>query len=397
MTDRRLRIAFLSPVPFVGGAEHSLLELCRVLVAQAEVTIIVPATGPLATAARQVGASVSVCDWPPPLRALGETGGFAASALASVRALPSLWRACRDLRRLLATSRFDALVSNGIKAHIVAALAAPAGTPVVWYLREAVAHRALTRAAMRRLRSRASRCIAISQFVAGDAETAGVCARAPVVVYNAVSLARFAPGTSPAADLARDDGTLAFGMIGEITPLKGQDLFLRAAARVAEAVPGARFYIVGSASTYETISAEREAFTAQLRQLAEQPPLAGHVCFSGQRADIEHVIAAMDVVVHCNRGAEGLGRSVLEAMSGGKTVVVSNRWGPAEVVRDGETGVVFEAGDPDALADALLRVASSVELRRRCGTAARRWAESALDPDRLAATFLSTLREVVLP
>ena len=65
----------------------------------------------------------------------------------------------------------------------------------------------------------------------------------------------------------------------------------------------------------------------------------------------------------------------LEAMAQGRLVVASDVGGHRELVRDGETGVLFRSGDAGALADALLRVLADAPLRTRMRDAARRYAE----------------------
>src|SRR5262249_9344252 len=90
-------------------------------------------------------------------------------------------------------------------------------------------------------------------------------------------------------------------------------------------------------------------------------------------------------------GPEGLGRVVLEAMACGVPVVTVDRWGPRELVTDGETGLLVPPGDVDALADRMRRLASDPALRVRLGAAARRWVRAHHDPATRAHGFRDAL------
>jgi len=85
---------------------------------------------------------------------------------------------------------------------------------------------------------------------------------------------------------------------------------------------------------------------------------------------------------------EMFGMELLEAMTLGRCVIASNRGGIAEVVRDGETGLLVPPRDPDTLAAALERVVEDERLRRALGEAARRWVEQRLEARHLAPHFL---------
>jgi glycosyltransferase involved in cell wall biosynthesis len=211
--------------------------------------------------------------------------------------------------------------------------------------------------------------VAISEYVAG--ELAAAPAGTPIrVVYNIVDGERFRPGLAAPTDLGKVPGEVRFGVVGALTPLKGQDLFLRAAARVVRELPHARFVLVGG-TPYRTEAGL--GFAEALRREASALGLDGRVRFLGQRADAARVIASLDVLVQPNRGPEGLGRAVLEAMACGVAVVAVERWGLGEIVRDGETGLATPHLDVEALAARMRRLGTDAALRVRLGRAGRRW------------------------
>src|SRR6185503_4719271 len=98
--------------------------------------------------------------------------------------------------------------------------------------------------------------------------------------------------------------------------------------------------------------------------------LAGRVVFAGFRRDVAACLAAADVVAMPSLH-EGLGVAALEAMAASRPVVASRVGGLAEVVVDGDTGVLVPPSDPPALAAGLTRLARDPGLRARYGAAGR--------------------------
>ena len=137
------------------------------------------------------------------------------------------------------------------------------------------------------------------------------------------------------------------------------------------------------------------SYERQVRKRIESSPLRDRVKLLGFRKDVPNVLAALDVLVQSNRGPEGLGRSVLEAMACGIAVVGVNRWGPAEVIQDGITGLLFPHLDSAALADCMIALGRDANLRANLGRRAHQWIEENLAPQNLARQFESIVAESV--
>jgi L-malate glycosyltransferase len=93
-------------------------------------------------------------------------------------------------------------------------------------------------------------------------------------------------------------------------------------------------------------------------------------------------MAAADVLVLPSR-QEGLSNALLEAMAAGLPVIASRVGGNVELVRDGHTGLLFPAGDPQALARALLALQRDPTLRVRLGREARAWVDERFSVQRM--------------
>jgi len=381
-----MNVVVLESIAERGGAQLSLLELVRRLGGEPRVSIVLPEHGPLEADIAAAGATSHVLPWPAALQGLGERSGLAlAKAARAAVTLPTL---VRDLGTGIAALAPDVVITNGIKPHVLGALASlPREIPLVWYLRDGFEGRPVSSRLMRLLARRASAAIAISKYVASDA--ARVLPRTPIEqLYDVVELDGY-DGSAPAPeDLPKPVGEVWFAVIGALAPLKGQDVFLRAAARVAAQVPGARFLLVGS-NLYRTQAAS--TYESELRALADVPALAGRVRFLGQRGDVPRLLRVVDVLVQPNRGPEGLGRTVIEAMASGLAVLAVDRWGPAELVDDGRTGLLTPVIDVDALAAKMVKLALDAALRARLGTEAARSIRQILSPDRSVAAFRSLL------
>ena len=156
------------------------------------------------------------------------------------------------------------------------------------------------------------------------------------------------------------------GLVGRISPWKGQDVFLRAAALVRERYPNARFQIIGSALFGEQ-ELERE-----LRALCTQLGLDENVEWLGFREDIPQLLNAMTILAHASTTGEPFGQVVVEAMMARRPLVATRGGGIPEIVMDEETGLLVPMKDAPALAHALLRLLDDPQWAREMGQAGHR-------------------------
>jgi glycosyltransferase involved in cell wall biosynthesis len=135
------------------------------------------------------------------------------------------------------------------------------------------------------------------------------------------------------------------GMFGRVSSWKGQDIFLRAMARI----PGARGVIAGGALFDE------QPYERELMKLAQDLGVADRVEFAGHIDDPMTLMAACDVVAHCSTAPEPSGRVIVEAMFAGTPVIGSDAGGVREFIREGLTGQLTPMKDVDALVVAIQR------------------------------------------
>jgi glycosyltransferase involved in cell wall biosynthesis len=184
-------------------------------------------------------------------------------------------------------------------------------------------------------------------------------------------------------------GVPVVGVLARLMRIKGQEVFLRAAALIASKHPQARFVIVGG----NNIDHEYED---ELKRLAERLGLKERVLFTGFRTDVPDLLAAFSVVVSPSLGLEGLSNSLLESMAAGVPVVATRVGGTPEIVEDGVTGLLVSPGDPDALAAAISRLLHDKTTATRLGQSARRRVFSRYSLEQAVASTERLYHELLL-
>jgi glycosyltransferase involved in cell wall biosynthesis len=202
-----------------------------------------------------------------------------------------------------------------------------------------------------------------ADLVAGVAEALvrplaadGMPAERLLAIRNGIDPARLAWGGPRWRDrVGIPEGAPVVGVLGSLIERKGHDVLLRAFAQVP---PEAHLLIGGSGPD-----------EAMFRALAEELGIAVRVHFAGQVNDPGAFYAGLDLLALASR-EEGMPLVLAEAGYSGLACVATDVGGVAELVLDGETGLVVPPEDPGALAAALRRLLDDAPLRARMGAAA---------------------------
>jgi glycosyltransferase involved in cell wall biosynthesis len=154
------------------------------------------------------------------------------------------------------------------------------------------------------------------------------------------------------------------GVVGRIKFVrKGQEVLVKAAALLRERFPNVRYLIVG------TVSPGNEDHLDRLKELIRANRLEDRFVFTGDISDVRNVYAALDITVVPSIQAEPFGMVVVESMALGTPVVGSRCGGIIEQVVDGETGLLFDPGNEQELAQALACLLENDQLRSSMGRA----------------------------
>jgi glycosyltransferase involved in cell wall biosynthesis len=272
-----------------------------------------------------------------------------------------------ELSRLLRREQPQILHASSSKAGVLGRLAAAATrVPIRFFTVHGWAFSAysgltsvLYRIADRLMEPLTTVTICVSENERAAGLEAGTCsAERSVVIRNAVDVA--------AAPRSRHDRAVPrLIAVGRLKAPKDFLTLLRAFA----ALPSGSFeaLLVGDGP-------DRPAVEAEIQRLGLQTCVE----LAGERGDVPALLADSDLFVLSSR-SEGLPVSVLEAMAAELPVVASGVGGLAELVVDGETGILVPPGDFSALAAALGGLVEDRELRRSLGAAGRARAETSFD------------------
>lgn len=199
----------------------------------------------------------------------------------------------------------------------------------------------------------------------------GISSARMTQVYNGVDSARFSPGANGRAPLAgspfADPALWVVGTVGRMQVVKDQALLARAFVRALELAPGLkatlRLALIGEGPLRQ--EAQGILTTAGLSDLAWLP---------GERTDVPDVMRSLNCFALPSL-AEGISNTILEAMSTGLPVVATDVGGNADLVAHGRTGHVVPPADVEALAGALVQMASDPARAKAMGQAGRVEAE----------------------
>jgi PEP-CTERM/exosortase A-associated glycosyltransferase len=220
---------------------------------------------------------------------------------------------------------------------------------------------------------RADAVTTICEGLRSDIVARGIDARKVTVIPNAVDIESFTVGGKPDETLKERLGLadcVVLGFIGSFYAYEGLPLLLEALPKMLAADPRIRLLLVGGGPQ-----------EPHLRQLADRLALGDRVVFTGRvpHNEVQRYYDLVDVLVY-PRLSMRLTELVtplkpLEAMAQGRLLVASDVGGHRELIRDHETGVLFKAGDAEALAKKVLGLLANEPGWAPMRGAARRFVE----------------------
>jgi glycosyltransferase involved in cell wall biosynthesis len=223
--------------------------------------------------------------------------------------------------------------------------------------------------------------VAVSKFVEKRLVLGARIPRETVVtIYNGVDTARFRPYENREELKARLVGTTDCKLVvyvGHLILEKGVGVLVEALAEVMRLDKSVIALLAGEGGMKEAFSARVQAMNLDRR-----------IVFLGVRNDTPELYNAADVVVCPSIWEEAFGLVNAEAMACGVPIVATSIGGIPEIVRHMETGFLVPAGNPKALADALVKVLSTKELRLLLGTGALKAATSEFSLERMASDYV---------
>lgn len=296
----------------------------------------------------------------------------------------------KRLDEIIPLIRPDILHAHSPALNAIAALRAGRkhGIPVVYEVRAFWEDAAVDHGTSREwgLRYRLTRALETSAFKRVDAITTiceglrrdivarGIPAQKVTVIPNAVDIEKFSVGGTGDATLKEQlglNGHRIIGFIGSFYAYEGLDLLLQAFPTILASAPDIRLLLVGGGPQEDS-----------LKHLASGLGIKDKVIFTGRvpHDQVQRYYDLVDILAY-PRHSMRLTELVtplkpLEAMAQGRLLVASDVGGHKELIQDGKTGILFKSEDPQALADAVLRLLAEESRWPELRAAARRFVET---------------------
>ncbi len=356
------KVLYFDHAARLGGGEIALLNLLKVLDKQRfRPSVVLAENGPLVNMLKKEGIPTQVI---PLSRRVLDTRKDTLDGRALLR-IRDIWTsvtyACR-LATYIRKGSFSIIHTNSLKADVIGGLAARlSGCNVVWHVRDRIDPDYLPAPAVHTFRAV---CCALADYVVtnshacmgllrptfGDIFGERAARERMRVVHDGVPSEAFIPTNGH-----RINRSPVVGLVGRISPFKGQEYFIEAAALVRQQFPDVKFRIIGSALFGES------EYEASIRKQVVDLNLEGTVEFAGFRNDVQAAIAELDVVAHASVTGEPFGLVIAEGMAAGKPVVATGEGGVPEIIEDGISGLLVPVRNSKALADAIIRLLSDPE------------------------------------
>ncbi len=188
------------------------------------------------------------------------------------------------------------------------------------------------------------------------------------------------------AALGANTEDLLLGIVGDITPNKGQRELVRAMPRILAQCPNARLAIIGQERF-------RPTYVAEAKAEMERLGVADRVRWMGFREDIPQIMAALDLLVLAS-AREGFGLVVIEAMACGVPVVATAVGGVPEIISSDRLGVLTKSRRPGPLAEAIVSLLQDPVRRQAIAEAGRRDVRERFDAERQIEATTAILQRV---
>ena len=308
----------------------------------------------------------------------------------------------RKLDRYLKELKLDIVHIND-KTMLSAGLSAKKnGLPIVWHLRSSynVTYSKIAALISKIVIKRcANRLIAISEDELDGFEDEPNMK----IIYNSVDFNKVKSALQHRGAIIKEmdlDGYVVIGTVSTaINEIRGTYDFIRAAAQIKNLLPENKFkfLIVSKIPLKDDKVPKNKALDdfETAKALCEHLNIENDLIFMGFRADAMSIMAAMDVVVVCNRHGV-LGRMPFEAMALGRPLVAtSGHTGKSQVVVDGQTGLIVSPNDPTQIAKATCRLLSDQALRDYLSQNAKEYSFQHFHPDKNAKLVERIYEEIL--
>jgi len=372
---RKLRVFFLVDSLQVGGTEMQAVELARRMnPAEYDVTLAcLRKEGPLLE--RLNGSRVKVIEFYP-------RGG-----MDSPSGIYQILRMAAFLRK----GKFDVIHAHDLWSDLIGVIAGKlAGAQVIISSQRDLSHDPWYRTRrsrwLRRMQRMSTVVVTNAKLIReGLVNQEGFRPEQVRVVYNGVDCERLGSAPNERARLfPGSEGCRLVVLVGNMhSDVKGHRILIAAAPQVVAKFPETCFVLVGDGQR-----------KGEFQQAARDAGVSSRFLFLGRRDDVPEILAACDLAI-LPSAAEGMPNAVLEYLAAGLPTVASAVGGSLEVIEDSVTGLLTPPGDPQALADALVRLLRDRDLATRLARNGRELVQRKFSFERLLVEIENLYHELL--
>ncbi|HQO57348.1 MAG TPA: lipopolysaccharide heptosyltransferase II [Candidatus Omnitrophota bacterium] len=319
-----LRVLQILPELNVGGVETGTVDLAKYLLEHGHTPLVVSNGGALVQTLEHMG----VTHYQLPVHK---------------KSLMSAWRCARALKRIIIEEKVDIVHARSRVPAWIAFLACR-GTAAAFIT---TCHGYYSTHVFSRVMGWAKYVIVPSEVIGRHMiEDFDVPADHIRCIPRSVDLDRFNLPHQP----QKMKTSFRIVIIGRLTPLKGHMYFLKAMAKVVRIMPYVKVWVVGAAPR------GKDSYRQELEALTRRLGLTDTVEFLGNRKDVPQLLSQADVLVLSSTVPEAFGRVIIEAQAADVPVVATRVGGVVEIIEHEKTGLLVLPKDPDAMAQAVIRL-----------------------------------------
>ncbi len=348
------KVLFLEQYAKLTGGQKVLLSLINGLKSYYDFCVVVPGKGELTKELEHL--KIEYIIFPIGYYALGRKTLF--DIVNYLVRLPYL---TQKLKRLIRERNIDLVYANGARTFVWGTIACSlTKTPMVWHIHSIFAKGLTKKLCIFFGKSQiVKKIIVVSQAVKNPLIA---LTKKTETIYNAVDTKVYFPEKEKSLSLRRElkiGDDILIATVGFLMEWKGVEDLIRAAKTVTSNYPQSKFVIVGDV-LYDKKGLRYKQY---LINLVNKLDLNNNILFIGHRKDIPEIMRNLDIFVLTSKKPDPCPTSLIQAMASGVAVIATNFGGPAEIINDGEDGLLYTPGNHKKLAEKILLLLDKPEIR----------------------------------
>lgn len=292
-------------------------------------------------------------------------------------------KAQKKIEHLLKVNRVDLVHCNTTFTYIGAVAAKNCNVPFVWHLRENMenlGYRIFNYPRSLKLLQKADKVIAVSDYIKGlipFKKVGQVC-----TIYDAVE-------NDEKECFKREilrEKTVHMIMVGVLAKHKGQKEMLRACS-ILKSKTDIDFHLL-------FVGKGENEYIDELKRLIREGKLEDHISFYGASNNVYELYRQSDISFVCGR-KEAYGRVTIESLLSGCLVIGVDAGGTSELIQDGKNGYLYQAGNPESLADKIIEAVTRSEYSRKMASWGQEHASKTYTKERNIQQIINVYEEVL--